>query len=170
MNSIEREEKLNKEERQIVYLSASIASGCKPCTKYHLKKTSEVGLSDIYIKKLIATAILIRNKATRSMELFATNQKSGKNIDVELQGIKNRNDILVGIAAAYSVNFPSGLKKYMNWGRNNGITNWELNEIITISRSVIDMARAHMNMITDTFGIRQPKEKKKENECCSGCN
>ena len=36
----------NREEQQI-YLGASVASGCWPCTKYHLKRSSEAGLTDI---------------------------------------------------------------------------------------------------------------------------
>ena len=44
---MEMEDILNKKERQIVYLGASIASGCLPCTKFHLRRSSEAGLTDV---------------------------------------------------------------------------------------------------------------------------
>lgn len=157
---------MNKKEKQIVYLSASIAAGCRPCTKYHLRKSSDIGLSEFYIKALIASAISIRKKATYSMESFTANQNSGDDIKLEVQRNINRNDILAGIAAAYSVNFPSGLKKYISFCRHNGITKRELEEVIAISRSVIDMARAHVDMIMHTLDNEQTCEKQKEKECC----
>ena len=69
------EDFLNIKEKQLVYLSASIASGCRPCIKYHLKKSSETGLTDEEINNTLDLAISIRNNATRSIELSARNKK-----------------------------------------------------------------------------------------------
>jgi len=168
IDDMEGEETLDKKEKQTVYLSASIASGCQPCTKFHLRKSSEAGLSDVEINKTIAFALSIRNDATRSMESFIHNHNTGNYIKEDKQESINRNGALVGIATAYSVNFPSYLEKYLNIGRNSGISEGELSEIIKISKSVIDMARAHVDMITDKIGIRQLGENK--NDCCSSCD
>jgi len=170
MDNMEREEILNQKEKQIVYLSASIASGCRPCTKYHLRRSYEFGLSDFKIKKSIALAISIRNNATHSMESLASNHNSGENIEEDNQVSINRNNILVGIAAAYSVNFPSYLEKYMSIARTNGVCDEELSEIIKISKSVNDMARAHVDIITDKIGIEPQGEHKNKNDCCRSCD
>ncbi len=161
------EDKLNKNDRHLAYLGASIASGCRPCTKFHLKRSSEMGLTEEEINKSIALAISIRSTATQSMEMLACNQKTGNSIKEEIQGSINRNEILVGIAATYSINFPSGLENYLRKGRDLGITNSELTEIIKISKSVIDMAKAHVDMITDKAGLEQQKENKNDEGCCS---
>ena len=165
---MEMEDILNKKERQIVYLGASIASGCLPCTKFHLRRSSEAGLTDVEIDKALAFTISVRDHATRSMESFIHNHKTVDNIKEDKQESIKRNNVLVGIAAAYSINFPSGLEKYMSIGRINGISDRELSEIIRISKSVIDMARAHVDMITDKIGIRQPDDNK--NDYCRSCD
>lgn len=167
---MEKEDILNKKERQIVYLSASIASGCLPCTKFHLRRSSEAGLTDAEVNKVLALAISVKDNATRSMESFIHNHKTGDNIKENRQEDINRNIMLVGIAASYSVNFPSSLEKYMSIGRINGISDRELSEIIKISRLVIDMARAHVDMITDKIGIEPQGEHKNKKDCCHSCD
>jgi AhpD family alkylhydroperoxidase len=157
-------ETLNKKERQLVYLSASIASGCQPCTKFHTRKSPEAGLTDVEVNKTLAFAISIRNNATNSMKSIIHNHKKVDKIIMDEQDSMNRNDALVGIAAAYSINFPKGLEKYISIARTNGINDKELCEIIKISKSVIDMARAHVDIITDRIGIIQPSENK--DDCC----
>jgi AhpD family alkylhydroperoxidase len=165
---MEREDILNKKERQIVYLGASIASGCLPCTKFHLRRSLGAGLTDIEINKVLAFTISVREHATRSMESFIHNHKSVDNVKEDKQENIKRNNVLVGIAAAYSINFPSSLEKYMSIGRINGISDRELSEIIKISKSVIDMARAHVDMITDKIGVRQLDDNK--NDYCRSCD
>ena len=160
------EEMLNKKEKQLVYLSASIASGCHPCTKYHLRKSLEAGLTDIEINKTLALAISIRDDATNYMRSLAQNQKTGDNMGTENQESLNRDDILVGIAASYSINFPVGLEKYLSIARNIGISNAELSDVISLSKFVIDKARAHVDMVTDKIGIVQEEENENNKDCC----
>lgn len=162
-------ETLNKKERQLVYLSASIASGCQPCTKYHTRKSSEAGLTDVEVNKTLAFAISIRNNATYNMESFIRNHKKVDKIIGDTQESINRDNALIGIAATYSINFPTGLEKYIIIARANGISNKELCEIIKISKSVIDMARVHVDIITDRIGINQPVESKNNCRCSCDC-
>ena len=161
-------ETLNNKERQLVYLSASIASGCQPCTRFHVRKSTKVGLTEVEINEASAFAISIRNNATKSMESIIHNHKNVDKIIMDEQDSMNRNDALVGIAAAYSINFPTGLEKYISIARANGISNKELCEIIKISKSVIDMARVHVDIITDRIEINQPVESK--NNCRCSCD
>jgi len=157
----------SKEEQQI-YLGASIASGCRPCTKYHLKRSSEAGLTDIEIEKAFTFVISIRDQATRSMEAFAQNRNKAENIEELKQESFSSSDLLVGIAATYSVNFPLGLERYLSLGKDNGLSSKEFNEIIALSKSVIGKARAHTDMVSDRMGIAQQGENKAETDCCSG--
>lgn len=161
---MKKENLFSKKEKELIYLGASIASGCRPCTKYHLKKSSETGLTDIEINKIFAFAISIRDNATRYMESLVPNYKPNKNMEENEQVSLNRNEILVGIAASYSVNFPLYLEKYLSAGRNSGIIDNELSEIISMSKYVIDKAKAHADMVADKIGIKQQIENK--NDCC----
>ena len=45
----------------------------------------------------------------------------------------NRSELLVGIAATYSANFPSGLGRYLSLGIDNGLRSEEFKEIIVLS-------------------------------------
>ena len=159
----------NKEEQQI-YLGASIASGCRPCTKYHLKRSSEAGLTDIEIEKIIAFVISIRDNATRSMESFARNQNKGEFIEEVMLESLNRSNILVGIAATYSANFPLGLEAYLSLARDNGLSSKKCNEVIALSKSVVCKARAHKDMVSDRMGIVQQGEYRAETDCCNNGN
>jgi len=158
---------LNTKEKQLVYLSASIAAGCQPCTRYHIRKSKEGGLSDTEINQTIALAISIREEATLFMNSFSYNPKASKNKQEENKVKISCNEALIGIAANYSVNFPSGLQKYLHLVKNIGISNKKLGEIISISKSVIDKARAHVDMVTDKIGVEKPVEDKED--CCSSC-
>jgi len=159
----------NREEQQI-YLGASVASGCWPCTKYHLKRSSEAGLTDIELANAFAIAISIRDKATRSMESLANNRNKVENIEEVKQESLSRSDILVGIAATYSVNFPLGLETYLSLGRDNGLRSEEFKEITALSKSVIFKARAHTDMVSDRMGIVQQDEYRAEPDCCNNGN
>ena len=161
---------LNIKEKQLVYLSASIAAGCHPCTKYHLRKSREAGLTDIEINKILALTTSIRDNATNYMGSFAHNQKTADKLEVENRESRNRDDILVGIAASYSTNFPVGLEKYLSTAINIGISDVELSDIINLSKFVVDKARAHVEMITDKIGIEQQGENINEKDCCSSCD
>jgi len=164
---IEMEKIFFNKEEQLIYMGASVASGCWPCTKYHLKRSSEAGLTDIELANAFAIAISIRDKATRSMESLAKNRNKAENIEEVKQKSLSRSDILVGIAATYSVNFPLGLETYLSLGRDNGLHSVEFKEIIGLSKSVICKARAHTDMVSDRMGILPQAENNDESDCCS---
>ena len=155
-----------KEEQQI-YLGASIASGCRPCTKYHLKRSSEAGLTDVEIEKAIAFVISIRDNVTRSMESFVQNLNKGEIIEEVILESLNRSNIVLGIAATYSANFPSGLKTYLSLAIDNGLSSKKCNEVIALAKSIICKARAHTDMVSDRMGIVQQGENRAETDCCN---
>ncbi|MBT8387142.1 MAG: carboxymuconolactone decarboxylase family protein, partial [Ignavibacteria bacterium] len=62
---------LTNKETELVYLGASIAAGCKPCTSYHFRKAKEAGALDEEIKNAIAFSVSIRDAAKMEMEKHA---------------------------------------------------------------------------------------------------
>jgi hypothetical protein len=74
------------------------------------------------------------------MESFALNKEA--ETGTEIQEDLDRNDILVGIAASYSINFQIDYSIYLGIGKKRGMSNRELSEIIIISRAVSDKARS----------------------------
>ena len=133
---------LNKKEKTVVLLASSIASGCLPCTKYHIERSLESGFTEDEIRKIVVLAISVRDKATRYMESFALNKEaeSGTAIQKNL----DRNDILAGIAASYSINFQTDYSIYLSIGKKRGMSDSELSEIIIMSRAVSDKAKSFL--------------------------
>ena len=137
---MKEEDILNKKEKTVVLLAASIASGCQPCTKYHIERGLETGFTEDEIRKVVVLAISVRDKATRYMESFAHNKEAETR--TEIQEDLDRNDILVGIAASYSINFQIDYSIYLSIGKKRGMSDRELSEIIIMSRAVSDKARS----------------------------
>ena len=73
---MKEEDILNKKEKTVILLAASIASGCQPCTKYHIERSLESGFTEEEIRKIVVLAISVRDKATRYMEFFAHNKEA----------------------------------------------------------------------------------------------
>jgi len=160
---------LNEVEKELAYLSASIASGCRPCTKYHLQKSRAIGISDDEIKIVIAAAISIRKNAASSIDSFAHAHSMAEK-DEEINKEKpDRKQAIASIAAAYSVNCSSSFKNQLDRVRKSGITDQELSEIINLSKLIVDQARAHMDLIAGN--TRRDKEAKYnvKNRCRSNC-
>jgi AhpD family alkylhydroperoxidase len=131
---------LNQKEKELVYLSASVASGCQPCTEYHIGKSREAGFTENEIHEILLMALSVRDMATRNMESFILNKKVDGEIGIT--GNLNRDDILIGLAAGYSVNYKSGFARYAKMGQKIGIGDHELYEIIKMSGAVADKARS----------------------------
>ena len=58
-------------EKELVSFGASVAAGCKPCTRYHVKKVREAGASDNEIEQAITDALRVRDHARDIMECQA---------------------------------------------------------------------------------------------------
>ncbi len=59
---------LTFKEKELVYIGASVAAGCKPCTNYHFKKVKEAGASYEEIKQAISDTKCVRIGAKEIME------------------------------------------------------------------------------------------------------
>ncbi len=137
---MKEEDILNKKEKTVVLIAASIASGCQPCTKYHIERGLETGFTEDEIRKVVVLGISVRDKATRYMESFALNKEAETR--TEIQEDLDRSDLLVGIAASYSINFQIDYSIYLSIGKKRGMSDRELSEIIIMSRAVSDKARS----------------------------
>ena len=58
-------------ETELAAVGISVATGCKPCTNYHVKAVREAGASDEEIKQAVADALSIRKSASDFMKAHA---------------------------------------------------------------------------------------------------
>lgn len=59
---------LTYKEKELANVGASVATGCKPCTHYHLNKVREAGASDKEIRQAISDAMAVCDSAKEIME------------------------------------------------------------------------------------------------------
>ncbi|MCK5280477.1 MAG: carboxymuconolactone decarboxylase family protein [Cyclobacteriaceae bacterium] len=161
---------LKNKEKELVLVGASIATGCKPCTEYHIKRATEVGLTDIEIKKAIEYAYEIRLKASQVMLNHGLNLLE---IDEDIRGSKTdlgkitREGELVSIAASYAVNCTSSLTEHISNGKKVGITDDEILEIAELVEFVEKKAKSHVDKILPKLEDETLKsEKFTKNMCC----
>lgn len=161
---------LNNKEKELVLLGASIATGCKPCTEFHVKKATEVGLSDIEIKKAIEDAYEIRMKASQIMlhhglKLLKIDEKM-KSSRADLDEI-TRDGELVSIAASYAANCTSSLEQHISRGKKADITDDEILEIAELVKFVENKAKAHVDKIIPKLEDETVQDEKfTKNRCC----
>ncbi len=55
---------LSEREQEIIAVGASIASGCLPCTKYHLRAAASAGASAREVLDVVRNATQVRRAAT----------------------------------------------------------------------------------------------------------
>jgi len=162
---------LTIKEVELVYLGASIAAGCKPCTSYHFRKSKEAGASDEEIKTAITISIIIRDTSKKEMEnhamsLLGTNTQDEVNKD-NLN--PDRKKVLISIGSAFAVNCTSTLNNYITLGESVGITNEDLNKIFRAAKLVKMKAASHVDKIAVRFEEPKSSEEDKGNSEGCGC-
>jgi AhpD family alkylhydroperoxidase len=78
-------ETLTQKEKELVAIAASIASGCLPCTTYHIKAVPESGASEAEVLGATRIALYVRDNAT---EMMAEAPRGGTLI-MNIQGTDN---------------------------------------------------------------------------------
>ncbi len=163
---------LTIKEKELVYIGASVASGCKPCTSFHYEKALQTGASDEEIKTAISDALSVRDSANKIMENHAL-KLIGINInhdDGKGNSAVSRISLRVSIAAAFAVNCTSSLEQNITAGRANGISDAEIYSVLMRAGvRVKGEAASHVDRIADIVsnGISSD-EKSISNHGC-GC-
>ncbi|MHC4458946.1 MAG: carboxymuconolactone decarboxylase family protein [Planctomycetota bacterium] len=154
---------LTLKEKELVYIGASVASGCKPCTTFHYEKALQTGASDEEIKTAISDALSVRDNANKIMENHALKLIgiNTKNNDGGSNSTASRISVLVSIAAAFAVNCTSSLKQNIAAGRAIGISDAEIYSVLMRAGvRVKGEAASHVDRITDVIAKGISSEEK----------
>jgi AhpD family alkylhydroperoxidase len=123
---------LSFKEKELSNVSASVATGCKPCTDYHFNKVREAGATDEEIKQAISDAMAVRDSAKEIMESHGLKHLGiSRKVDVvDHPEESTRISELVSIAAAFAVNCTTSVKKHIAAARAIGITEEEIQSVL----------------------------------------
>lgn len=133
---------LDRRDTHLVFLAASVGSGCRPCTKYHVTKSLEDGFSDEEIIKILSLAIAVRDTATRKLESYALNNFTESDSGSETIVNTDKSEIIICLASSYCINCNTLFQKYLTIARKIGISEEAISEILRISVVISDKARS----------------------------
>ncbi len=148
---------LNAIERELAAVGISVASGCKPCTDYHVKAVRKAGASEEDIKKAISDALTVRVTATniiRSHALVRLGQENQRHIPANSPDT-NRITELVSMGAAFGVNCASSLKEHLAAAESVGISPEEIDELMKLAAFIKDRAASHVERLV---GMRDAED------------
>ena len=142
-------------EKELAAVGISVASGCKPCTNYHLKSAREAGASDEEIKLAVAGALSVRKSATDCMKAHALARlgQEGSHSHAHGPGSVNRVGELVSVGAAFGVNCTSNLMEHLAAAETVGISQEEVAEIVKLAEFIKERAASHVERL-----VRSPEE------------
>ena len=142
-------------EKELAAVGISVASGCKPCTNYHVKAVREAGASDEEIKQAVADALSVRKRATEFMRVHALARlgQEGSHRHADGPDPLNRVRELVSVGAAFGVNCTSNLKEHLAAAETVGISQEEVAEIVKLAAFIKERAASHIERL-----VRTPEE------------
>jgi AhpD family alkylhydroperoxidase len=132
---------LSEKEQEIIAVGASVASGCLPCTKFHLRAAAGVGAGEEEILQAVGDAARVRRAATELM-VRAGGLPSADTVreNPDPAGAPSLIREFVAIAAAYAVNCSTSLGAHMTAARSLGATDEQMFAAIQIACAIRDVA------------------------------
>jgi AhpD family alkylhydroperoxidase len=127
-------------EKELAAVGISVASGCKPCTNYHVKAVREAGASDEEIKQAVADALSVRKSATEFMKLHALARLGQEGSHRHADGPDPLNRV-------------RDLKEHLAAAETVGISQEEVAEIVKLAAFIKERAASHVERL-----VRTPEE------------
>jgi AhpD family alkylhydroperoxidase len=132
---------LSEKDQEIIAVGASIASGCLPCTKFHLRAASRTGAGEREILQAVRDATRVRTAATEIMAR-AGGLSSAEGSELVQDSTEARSLIreLVSIGAAYALACTTSLDGHLAAARTLGATDRQVFEAVRIACAIRDVA------------------------------
>jgi AhpD family alkylhydroperoxidase len=152
---------LRLKERELAAVGISVATGCKPCTDYHVPAARKSGASDEEIREAMADALAVRRSATEIMAGYALAHlgEEGRDADPGQAGETNRVKELVCVGAAFGVHCVTNLEKHLAAAASLGIPQEDIARIVELSAFIKGMAASHVERLC---GMRKEDEQEEQ--------
>jgi len=145
---------LTVKERELVSFGASVAAGCKPCTRFHVKKVRTAGAAENEIELAITDAMGVRDSArditeTQAMRLVGSDRSHE---DDDAIPSTRRMTELVSIAAAFAVNCTSSLERHIAAAKDVGIHSDDIKSTLDAALVVKGQAATYVDRVGQMQG------------------
>jgi len=131
---------IDSREQELIALGASIASGCLPCTKFHLRAAASVGAAADDIAQAVKDATQVRRTATAIMAKAGGLAPVDGGEAAPDAGPRTLIRELVAAGAAYAINCAPSVGAHLEAARALGATNAQLFAALKIACAVRDVA------------------------------
>lgn len=144
---------ITSKEKELAAVGISIATGCMPCTDFHVKKVREFGASDAEIKRAITDALSVRREAADIMEAYGFARLEGRKPadDPKHASTTDRINELVCTGAAFGVNSVSCLKMHLEAAESVGISHEDITTILKLSAFIKGKAASHVEHLAESL-------------------
>jgi AhpD family alkylhydroperoxidase len=158
------ERALNEKEQEIIAVGASVASGCLPCTKFHVRAASRTGASEEEVLQAVRDATRVRMEATGIMaRAGGLPAEAGQTIRDSV-GAGSLIRELVSISAAYAINCSTSLEAHVAAARGLGASDRHVFAAIKIACQIKDVASGKVQTVA---GVLLGASEEEAAEC--GC-
>ena len=155
-------------EKELAAVGISVATGCRPCTDFHVKAARKSGASDAEIKEAMSDAFAVRRGATEIMEAYGLAHLGERRPEANLtrSGPATRVRELVCIGAAFGVNCVSTLKAHLDAAESVGISHDEITAIAKLSAFIKGKAASHVEHLVESLDKPEAAYEKAVIACC----
>lgn len=160
---------ITPKEKELVAVGISVATGCKPCTDFHIKAVRKARASDNEIKQAMAAALEVRKRATEIMGAYAL-AHLGEKREVNTGGRADeitRLTELVSVGAAFGVNCVATLERHLAAAKAVGISQEEITTIVQLATFIKGKAASHVEHLV---GVVEEKEVAAHGTATSACS
>lgn len=150
---------ISAKEKELTAVGISVATGCKPCTDYHVKAVRKAGAADDEIRQAVANALAVRWAATAIMERHArahlgeVGPETGSKPTEQTHRIKT----LVSIGAAFGVNCVASLEQHLAEAEAAGISQEDMAKIVKLAAFIKKRATSHVERLVG-MAEERPRE------------
>lgn len=145
---------LTSEEKELVYIGASISAGCRPCANYHIKKALDLKIQNHEIINATNITIALLDSSKSSMHdlvLSILKESSINGYDI-VDVAPSRIEELISISSAFVINSTLILKKHISAARSLGISEKDIQTVLDSALMIKNQAQKHVDKIAD--GVR----------------
>ncbi len=143
-------EELDRREKELISIAASVAAGCQPCTAHHVREAREAGASASDLRLAVDDALCVRRNSTDVIALHAASLL-GDEVPARAAccGEKGILRELASVAAAFAVNCPVNLADHTAAARRAGASERQVQTAIGMARSIKRVAASHVEDAAD---------------------
>jgi alkylhydroperoxidase/carboxymuconolactone decarboxylase family protein YurZ len=128
---------LSIKEEALAGITASIAAGCRPCTRRWMHAARGAGACERGIRLAVETGLAVRSAATREMADFAAALQPGApEVDEAFRAERARLVEVLACGAALAVRSVEGLEQRIMAASDRGATPTQIGSAIAIARAV----------------------------------